>query len=121
MIKICSICGKAFETNNAAKCICSAECFAEKARRRMRRYREQRKTQSNADKPVVQKCSRSKLAKCAVCGREFAPKYRGQKYCSAGCHSDPLAKSLRRFFSLIYDHFNLDASDLSRVERYGGS
>ena len=120
MIKICSICGKAFEANRADKCVCSAECFAERGRRRTRRCREQHKTQNGADKLAVQKRSRSKLAKCAVCGREFEPKYRGQKYCSAGCHSDPLAKSLRRFFSLIYDHFNLDASDLNRVEQYGG-
>lgn len=96
MLKICKICGREFETARAWQVVCSDECFHEKELRRKKKCRELAKKQGGADKPAVKRMA--KPAVCVVCGKEFQAEYRGQKYCSEECHSDPLAKSLRRFF-----------------------
>lgn len=102
--KTCKICGKAFETIYSNQLCCSQKCSD----------KNNRAFASKRQKHPVEK----KLPRCVVCGREFTPKHEGQKYCSHDCHDDPLARSLRIFFVLMLEKYNVDVSTLERVDFY---
>lgn len=76
MIKDCPVCGTTFVADFGRK-YCSYECSYEMAKIRAREAHRSKKSVLGA-------------RTCSVCGKEYYPTNRNQKYCSQNCNPDVL-------------------------------
>ena len=76
MVKVCSICGKTFETNVSGKKTCSEECAAISKKR----YNDAK----NARARVATR-ERIGIKICATCGKEFSANHPAKVCCSPDC------------------------------------
>lgn len=119
LIKICIICGKEFTTKPKAgnRKYCSVACSKAANSYKKRSYtkvcpvchktfRAYKKTSICCSYSCANVLWRGEVKKhldhfCHICGKAFVPAYRGQKYCSDVCRSDPKAQMMRIFFSKL--------------------
>ena len=84
----CEICGAEFEATRSSQRYCSrAECKRERKRRNLNAWRRANRKAVNLQS--VMKC----VMKCEICGAEFEPKCKTQRYCSrAECKREGLRR-----------------------------
>ena len=79
MIRICSECGKPYDSNVASKLTCSKECSEA---RRLKRVAEKNARERAATR------ERLGVKICATCGKEFAPSHSTKVCCSPACQKE---------------------------------
>ncbi len=93
----------------SAKNRLSYQKFIEKRRAAKRKYNEEnhdivlkRGANQRAKRRIRERLEGGRTY-CAVCGKYFQEKYHGQKYCSEKCRNNFSAKSMRKFFTKIFN------------------